>query len=168
VAITQFVLCGRYDFEYGSQVYQNYQSGKSGWDAWTNVRGDKIAVAAVQGGVAGGVGFFAGPLVAGLTKMGPVVSIAAGALEGMASSSLGQLAVNMLWRCDWNSNLWQSMLSGGLSGGLGGAIGWAAKQAKAATLAATTAIFGDEALDDALKYAMKAKPLKHSPDSAPT
>jgi RHS repeat-associated protein len=118
-------------FEYGSQVFQNYQSGKSGREAWTSVRGDKIAAAAVQGAVAGGVGFFAGPLVAGLTKMGPVVSVAAGALEGMASSALGQLAVNLLWRCDLNSNLWQSMLSGGLSGGLGGALGWAAKQAKA-------------------------------------
>src|SRR5439155_16615882 len=118
-------------FEYGSQVFQNYQNGKSGREAWTSVRGDKIAMAAVQGAVAGGVGFFAGPLVAGLTKMGPVVSIAAGALEGMASSGLGQLAVNMLWKCDWNAGLVQSMLSGGLAGGVGGALGWAAKQAKA-------------------------------------
>jgi hypothetical protein len=37
----------------------------------------------------------------------------------------------MLWGCDWNAGLLQSMLSGGVSGGLGGALGWAAKQAKA-------------------------------------
>jgi hypothetical protein len=79
----------------------------------------------------------------------------------------------MLWGCDWNSNLLQSMLSGGLSGGVGGALGWLAKQtkavvskalgggsAKAATLSETIAVFADEgAPDRAIDYAKKAPAL---------
>jgi hypothetical protein len=148
-------------FEYGSQVYQNYQNKKSGWDAWTNVRGDKIAMAAVQGAVAGGVGFVAGPLVAGLTKMGPVVSIAAGALEGMASDAAGQIAVNLLWGCDWNASLWQSLLSGGASGGLGGRLGWLAGQAKVAISKnkATLAAIGDAASTTVISAVSRASKL---------
>ncbi|MBK9715620.1 MAG: hypothetical protein IPO81_30720 [Kouleothrix sp.] len=117
--------------EYGTQVYQNYQGGKTGWDAFSSVRGDRIAMAAVQGAVAGGVGFVAGPLVGALTRTGLAGSVLAGALEGSIGNGLGQIAVNLLRGCEWNSGLTQALLSGGLSGGIGGGLGWAARQARA-------------------------------------
>jgi hypothetical protein len=63
----------------------------------------------------------------------------------MITDGVSQIAVNLLQRCDWDSNLLQSMLGGGLSGGFGAAIGWVAKQAKY-SLNKVLAVAGD--LDD--------------------
>ncbi|HEX5690103.1 MAG TPA: RHS repeat-associated core domain-containing protein, partial [Roseiflexaceae bacterium] len=115
-------------FEYGSQVIDNYSSGKRGWDMLTDVQADKIGYAALQGAVAGGVGFFAGPLVGALARGGMLGSVVGGSLEGMSAGALGQLAENLLRGCSWDTGMLTAVLGGGFSGGLGGRLGWKAKQ----------------------------------------
>jgi RHS repeat-associated protein len=108
---------------YGTQVYQNYQAGQSGGDAWTNVNAKSIVIGAVVGAVAGGVGAAAGPALVGMAGKGLLGAISAGALEGMAAGSASQLVANLLHGCLWSDNMVQSLLISAATGGLGGALG---------------------------------------------
>ena len=144
--------------EYGSQVYQNFQQGESGWDAFTDVQADKIGYAAVQGAVAGGVGFVAGPLVGALSETGLLGSVAGGALEGMTAGSLGQIAMNLLRGCSWDTNLLQALTSGGLSGGLGGGLGWGLREVGKTIQGTLGAVAGDPS-DRVIQVAKDARPL---------
>jgi hypothetical protein len=107
---------------YGVQVYQNYQHNQSGWDAWTNVDGKKIAIGATVGAVAGGVGFAAGPMLAGIASKGLLGSVAAGGIEGAMVGAASQLVQNLLNGCDWDQDLLQSVLIGAATGGIGGGL----------------------------------------------
>jgi hypothetical protein len=79
-------------------------------------------------------------------------------MDGMTSSALGQMAVNFMRGCEWDTNLLQALLSGGLSGGAGSALGWAAGQVKKAVSKTLSAVAGDP--DDlAIQLAKNAKPL---------
>src|SRR5512145_627392 len=116
--------------EYAAQVWANQHSTDADVraHAFTHICLDRIGIAAVQGGIAGAVGFLLAPVLGPLTGTGVLGSILAGAVEGEIAAVGGQLAVNLLTGRAWHENLDSAALSGLLGGAVGGGLGWAARR----------------------------------------
>ena len=62
--------------EYGSEVYSNYKSGKSGSDAWTSVSLTKIGTSGAVGALTSGLSALEGVGLAGRVAIGAAGSVA--------------------------------------------------------------------------------------------
>jgi RHS repeat-associated protein len=109
---------------YGFQVYDNYQAGLSGWDAWSKVDLAGIAQAAFHGAVSGAVAGVLSPALGGIGQafsripgVGSVLSRAAGTTLGrMGITAAVEFSIGRAQRIafnvvtgglsNWNDNLW--------------------------------------------------------------
>jgi len=89
-------------FNYGSQVYNNYQNGITDARAWYCVDGKQLLIAALAGGIAGGIGAFTfgatmwgGAFLFGSSFSGLGGIVAAGALSGVISGQTARVVNNV-------------------------------------------------------------------------
>ena|GEM_PF-5910058 len=84
--------------EYGFQVAANYQRGLTGWNAWSQIHHNEVMIAAMGGGVAGGVGFFFAPVLAPIARLGRFGRVVTGGIEGMVSDVSATVVVSGVTR----------------------------------------------------------------------
>jgi RHS repeat-associated protein len=111
---------------YGTQVYNNYQSGNP--NPWTDVNLAQIGESALVGGVIGATGGAAGAAVASaLEGSSALVAIGGGAVAGAAigagEGAAGQIGDNLIHGRHWSDDVGQAALIGAVTGGIGGGAG---------------------------------------------
>ncbi|CAG0934100.1 partial tRNA nuclease WapA, partial [Thermoflexales bacterium] len=85
--------------DYGMQVFENYESGMTGSEAWVNIDWKRTTGAAFSGMVSAAAAEFVGPLMGGGGFVKTVV-------RAFASGRVGQAAANLSTGKHWNEDLW--------------------------------------------------------------
>jgi len=118
---------------YGSQVYNNYQNGMSGVDAWRCVNVGDILIGAGAGAVAGAVGFVGAGFGAAVWGTSFWATVGTGAFSSVLAGQYGRLA-QLAFSGQWDqvsTTLFrpQDILLDALTGGLASAAGYKLAQA---------------------------------------
>jgi len=113
---------------YGAQVYNNYQNGMSGADAWRCVKVGDILIGAGAGAVAGAVGFVGAGFGAAVWGTSFWATVGTGAFSSILAGQYGRLA-QLAFSGQWDqarSTLFRpgDMLLDAITGGLASAAGY--------------------------------------------
>jgi len=106
--------------EYGFQVADNDQRGLTGWNAWSQIHHNEVMIAAMGGGIAGGVGFFFAPVLTPIARLGRFGRVVTGGIEGMVSDVSATVVVSGVTRQPITI---ETLAGATISGFLGGSVG---------------------------------------------